>query len=130
MQGDVFFEVGLVTTIGLSAKNAILIVEFAKERCEREGKPLVEAAVEAARLRPIIMTSLAFVFGVLPMALAKGAASASQHSVGTAVIGGTLAATFLAVFLVPLFYGVVVRLFSGRERVSHPKQVAAGISLA
>jgi multidrug efflux pump len=127
LQGDVFFQVGLVTTIGLSAKNAILIVEFAKELYEREGKPLVEAAVEAARrrLRPIIMTSLAFVFGVLPMALAKGAASASQHSVGTAVIGGTLAATFLAIFLVPLFYVLVVKLFTRREKVPRAQETPA-----
>jgi hydrophobe/amphiphile efflux-1 (HAE1) family protein len=131
LQGDVFFQVGLVTTIGLSAKNAILIVEFAKELYEREGKPLVEAAVEAARLRlrPIIMTSLAFVFGVLPMALAKGAASASQHSVGTAVIGGTLAATFLAIFLVPLFYVLVVKLFSRREKAPLALPEPAGVGV-
>ncbi|MDX9874134.1 MAG: efflux RND transporter permease subunit, partial [Spongiibacteraceae bacterium] len=116
LSNDVFFQVGMLTTMGLAAKNAILIVEFARELYEKEGKPLLEAAAEAARLRlrPIIMTSLAFVFGVMPLAVASGASSGSQHSIGTGVVGGTLAATFLAIFFVPLFYVVVVALFSRR----------------
>ncbi|MFZ2466968.1 MAG: efflux RND transporter permease subunit [Parvibaculum sedimenti] len=120
LTNDVFFQVGLLTTIGLSAKNAILIVEFAKDLHERQGKPLIAAAIEAARLRlrPIIMTSIAFVLGVLPLAVSSGAGSGSQHSVGTGVVGGTLSATFLAIFFVPLFYVLVTRLF---ERFKAPK---------
>ncbi|MGL6020464.1 MAG: efflux RND transporter permease subunit [Gibbsiella quercinecans] len=117
LSNDVFFQVGLLTTVGLAAKNAILIVEFAKELHEREGKDIVQAAIEAARLRirPIIMTSMAFVLGVLPLAIASGAGAGSQHSIGTAVVGGMLTATFLAIFFVPMFYVVVVRLFSRRQ---------------
>ncbi|KAB7739735.1 efflux RND transporter permease subunit [Parvibaculum sedimenti] len=120
LTNDVFFQVGLLTTIGLSAKNAILIVEFAKDLHERQGKPLIAAAIEAARLRlrPIIMTSIAFVLGVLPLTVSSGAGSGSQHSVGTGVVGGTLSATFLAIFFVPLFYVLVTRLF---ERLKAPK---------
>ena len=108
---DVFFQVGLLTTVGLAAKNAILIIEFAKELTE-QGRGIVEAAVEAARLRirPIIMTSMAFILGVLPLTLSNGAGAGSQHSIGTAVIGGMLSATFLAIFMVPLFYVLVVSL--------------------
>ena len=110
---DVFFQVGILTIIGLSAKNAILIIEFAKTLYEREGYSLIEATTRAAqmRLRPILMTSLAFVFGVIPMALASGAASASQNALGTAVVGGTLTATFLGIFFVPLFFVLVTGLF-------------------
>ncbi len=117
LSSDVHFQIGLMTTIGLSAKNAILIVEFAKHLYEKDGKPLIDAAAEAARmrLRPIIMTSLAFTFGVLPMALAAGAGQGSQHSVATGVIGGMLASTFLAIFFVPLFYVFVVKLFSRKK---------------
>ncbi|ENL7684890.1 efflux RND transporter permease subunit [Proteus mirabilis] len=117
LSSDVYFQIGLMTTIGLSAKNAILIVEFAKHLYEKDGKPLIDAAAEAARmrLRPIIMTSLAFTFGVLPMALASGAGQGSQHSVATEVIGGMLASTFLAIFFVPLFYVFVVKLFSRKK---------------
>ena len=120
LSNDVFFQVGMLTTMGLASKNAILIVEFARQLYEDEGKPLLQATAEAARLRlrPIIMTSLAFVFGVLPMAIATGASSASQHAIGTAVVGGTLAATFLAIFFVPLFFVVVVSLSS--RRTSRP----------
>lgn len=112
MSNDVFFQVGMLTTMGLASKNAILIVEFARQLYEQEGRPLLQAVAEAARLRlrPIIMTSLAFVFGVLPMAVATGASSASQQAIGTAVVGGTLAATFLAIFFVPVFFVVVVSL--------------------
>ena len=115
LTADVYFQVGLMTTVGLSAKNAILIVEFAKELYEKEGYPIVKAAIEAAklRLRPILMTSLAFTFGVLPMAIASGAGAGSQHSIATGVVGGMITATVLAVFFVPLFYVVVVKLFEG-----------------
>lgn len=113
MPDDVYFKVGLITIIGLSAKNAILIIEFAKD-LQAQGKGLAEAALEAAKLRfrPIIMTSLAFILGVLPLAIASGASSASQRAIGTGVMGGMIAATVLAVFLVPLFFVVVRRLFS------------------
>ncbi|WP_233958851.1 multidrug efflux RND transporter permease AcrD [Pectobacterium versatile] len=117
LENDVYFQVGLLTVVGLSAKNAILIVEFANEM-NHKGKDLVEATLEASRqrLRPILMTSLAFIFGVLPMATSSGAGSASQHAVGTGVIGGMLAATFLAIFFVPLFFVVVRRRFPLKER--------------
>ena len=107
-----FFQVGLLTTIGLSAKNAILIVEFAKELHE-QGKGIVEAAIEACRmrLRPIVMTSLAFILGVVPLAISTGAGSGSQHAIGTGVIGGMVTATVLAIFWVPLFYVAVSTLF-------------------
>jgi HAE1 family hydrophobic/amphiphilic exporter-1/multidrug efflux pump len=107
---DVFFQVGLLTTVGLSAKNAILIVEFAKELCER-GMGVVEAAIQAARmrLRPILMTSLAFVLGVLPLAIAHGAGAGGQTAIGTAVIGGMLSATVLAILFVPLFFVLIAR---------------------
>jgi len=115
---DVFFQVGLLTTIGLSAKNAILIVEFAKELVEHHGKPLAEAAIEAARLRlrPIVMTSLAFTVGVIPLAIASGASSGSKHAIGTGVIGGMITATVLAIFFVPLFFVVVAGLFAKRPQ--------------
>jgi hydrophobe/amphiphile efflux-1 (HAE1) family protein len=110
LSNDVFFQVGLLTTVGLSAKNAILIVEFAKELHER-GRGVVEAALEAARmrLRPIIMTSLAFVLGVLPLAIARGAGAGGQVAIGTAVIGGMLSATALAILFVPLFFVLIAR---------------------
>jgi len=118
LSNDVYFQIGLVTLIGLAAKNAILIVEFAVLK-RQEGLSAFDAAIEAARLRfrPIIMTSLAFILGVLPLAISTGAGSASRHSIGTGVIGGMLAATFLAIFLIPLFF----KLIGGRDR----KQVAA-----
>ncbi len=117
LSNDVFFQIGLLTTIGLSAKNAILIVEFAKLLYEKEGRTLVEAALEAARLRlrPIVMTSLAFTFGVLPMALASGAGQGSQHAIATGVVGGMITATVLAVFFIPLFYVVVAKLSFRRQ---------------
>jgi len=112
LSNDIYFQVGLLTTIGLSAKNAILIVEFAKENFDR-GMPLVESAIEAARerLRPILMTSLAFVLGVMPLALASGAGSGGQNAIGTGVAGGMISATILAIFLVPVFFVVVLKLF-------------------
>jgi hydrophobe/amphiphile efflux-1 (HAE1) family protein len=125
MSNDVYFQVGLLTTIGLSAKNAILIVEFARE-LHAEGRPALEAAIEAAqlRMRPIVMTSMAFVLGVLPLALASGAGSASQKAIGTGVIGGMLTSTFVATFLIPMFYVVVVTRL-GREPRPAPPSVAA-----
>ncbi|MEZ2694165.1 multidrug efflux RND transporter permease AcrD [Hafnia alvei] len=110
LENDVYFQVGLLTIIGLSAKNAILIVEFANE-LHRSGKDLLEATLEACRLRlrPILMTSLAFIFGVLPMAISHGAGSGSQHAVGTGVLGGMFTATFLAIFFVPVFFILVRR---------------------
>ncbi|MFI5281467.1 MAG: efflux RND transporter permease subunit, partial [Gemmatimonadales bacterium] len=118
LENDVFFQVGLLTTIGLSAKNAILIVEFARDLAA-EGRSVIEAAVEAARmrLRPILMTSLAFVLGVLPLAVASGAGSGSENSVGRGVIGGMLAATFLGPFLIPMFFFVVRgKLFRSKDK--------------
>ena len=116
LSNDVYFQVGLLTTIGLAAKNAILIVEFAKE-LHSQGRSLQEAAIEACRmrLRPIIMTSLAFILGVVPLAIATGAGSGSQHAIGTGVIGGMLTATVLAIFWVPLFFVVVSAWFSKKQ---------------
>jgi HAE1 family hydrophobic/amphiphilic exporter-1/multidrug efflux pump len=109
---DIYLQVGLITTIGVSAKNAILIVEFAEERIA-EGLSAFDAAVEAAklRLRPILMTSLAFVFGVMPLAVSTGAGAGGQNAIGRAVVGGMLSATVLAIFFVPMFFVVVLRLF-------------------
>jgi multidrug efflux pump len=119
LENDVFFQVGLLTTVGLAAKNAILIVEFAKDLHEKGGKNIIEAAIEAAklRIRPIIMTSMAFMLGVLPLTISHGAGSGSQHSIGTAVVGGMLTATFLAIFFVPMFFVVIVNLFT-RSKIS------------
>jgi len=112
---DVYFKVGLLTTIGLTAKNAILIVEFAKDLMER-GSTAVEAVVEAARLRlrPIVMTSLAFVLGVLPLARATGAGSAAQNAIGIGVMGGMISATVLGVFFVPLLFVTIRRITTGK----------------
>lgn len=114
LNNDVYFQVGLLTTIGLSAKNAILIVEFAKDLMEKEGKDLIQATLEAVRmrLRPILMTSLAFILGVLPLVVSHGAGSGAQNAVGTGVMGGMITATLLAIFLVPVFFVVVRRRFS------------------
>ncbi len=114
---DVYFQVGLITIIGLSAKNAILIIEFAKD-LQAQGKSAIEAALAAAhmRFRPIVMTSLAFTLGVLPLAISSGAGSASQRAIGTGVIGGILTGTTLAVLFVPIFFVVVRTLFKGSER--------------
>jgi len=117
-ENEIYFQIGLVTLIGLSAKNAILIVEFANARYEA-GRPLIESAIEAARLRfrPIIMTSMAFIFGMFPLVIASGAGAASRQSIGTGVLGGMAAATFLAIFFVPLFF-VLLRKLIGRR--THP----------
>jgi multidrug efflux pump len=113
LPNDVYFKVGLLTTVGLATKNAILIIEFAVD-LERQGKGLVEATLEAVklRLRPILMTSMAFVLGVVPLVISSGAGSASQNAIGTGVAGGMISGTVLAVFLVPVFY-VVIRRLSG-----------------
>ncbi len=117
LPNDVYFKVGLIAIIGLSAKNAILIIEFAKD-LQAQGKGLIEATLEAVhlRFRPIIMTSLAFILGVLPLVVASGAGSASQRAIGTGVMGGMITATVLAVFLVPVFFVVVRKVFKGSER--------------
>ncbi|MFZ9432873.1 MAG: efflux RND transporter permease subunit [Burkholderiaceae bacterium] len=117
LENDVFFKVGMITIIGLSAKNAVLIIEFAKD-LHAQGKDLIEAVLEAAhlRLRPIIMTSMAFILGVMPLVLASGAGSAGQRSIGTGVLGGMISATVLAIFMVPVFFVVVKRLFKDSER--------------
>jgi multidrug efflux pump len=116
MSNDIYFQIGLVTLIGLAAKNAILIVEFANHRYE-SGVPMRDAAMEAAQLRfrPIIMTSMAFILGVVPLVVATGAGAASRHSIGTGVLGGMLSATFLAIFFVPLFF-VLIRSLTERLR--------------
>jgi len=130
LSNDVYFVVGLLTTIGLSAKNAILIVEFAKDLMDKEGKGLVEATLEAVRmrLRPILMTSLAFILGVLPLAISSGAGSGAQNAVGTGVMGGMVTATALAIFFVPVFFVVVRRRFSKHkadlEEGHHPAEQA------
>ncbi|WP_213955456.1 efflux RND transporter permease subunit [Variovorax sp. dw_954] len=130
LSNDVYFQVGLLTTIGLSAKNAILIVEFARD-LQAEGRSALNAAIEAAhmRLRPIVMTSLAFGLGVLPLALARGAGSASQNAIGVGVIGGVTAATFLAIFMIPLFYVVVADRLA-RTKPAPAPQLPAGAANA
>ena len=126
LENDVYFQVGLLTTMGLSAKNAILIVEFA-EQAERRGESAFDAALEAARLRlrPILMTSLAFIFGVLPLAISTGAGAASRVAIGTAVIGGMLTATVLAIFFIPLFYVLVRKWFHGKRKDEEPLKLPA-----
>ncbi|HSC80763.1 MAG TPA: efflux RND transporter permease subunit, partial [Chitinolyticbacter sp.] len=118
LPNDVYFKVGLIAIIGLSSKNAILIVEFARE-LQRQGVGVVEATLEACRLRfrPILMTSIAFIAGVMPLAISSGAGSQSRHALGTGVVGGMIAATVLAVFLVPVFYVVVRRFFPDKTAV-------------
>jgi multidrug efflux pump len=120
MERDIYFQVALLTTVGLSSKNAILIVEFAKENFEK-GMELTEATLAAvrARLRPILMTSLAFGLGVLPLAVATGAGSGAQRAIGTGVLGGMMVGTLLGIFFVPLFFVVVQRVF-GRRGVTEP----------
>jgi multidrug efflux pump len=121
LDNNIYLQVGLITTMGLASKNAILIVEFAEERM-KSGASCVESAVEAARLRlrPILMTSFAFVFGVLPLAIATGPGAGSQNAIGRAVVGGTLSATFLAIFFVPLFFVFVKRCFRQDQPVASP----------
>ena len=121
LPNDVYFQIGLLTTLGLTTKNAILIVQFAKARVE-EGMGLIEATVEAAklRLRPILMTSLAFGFGVMPMAFASGAGAGGQKAIGTAVLGGVITSTFLVIIFAPLFYVLITQIFG-----LHSKREAA-----
>jgi HAE1 family hydrophobic/amphiphilic exporter-1/multidrug efflux pump len=123
LANDIYFQIGLVTLIGLSAKNAILIVEFANKRVEAGMAP-VEAAFEAAKLRfrPIIMTSMAFILGVVPLVFAGGAGAASRHSIGTGVFGGMLAATFLAIFFVPLFFVLITKISRRLFRGGRPER--------
>lgn len=126
LTNDVYFQVGLLTTIGLSAKNAILIVEFAKDLMDKEGKGLIEATLEAVRMRlhPILMTSLAFILGVMPLVISSGAGSGAQNAVGTGVMGGMVTATVLAIFFVPVFFVVVRRRFSRKnEDIEHSHKV-------
>lgn len=127
MPNDVYFKVGLIAIIGLSAKNAILIIEFAKD-LRAQGKSLLEATTEAARLRfrPIIMTSLAFTFGVTPLAVATGASAASQNAIGTGVLGGMISATILAVFFVPVFFVFVMKLLPQREAPEERQKASSG----
>jgi multidrug efflux pump subunit AcrB len=115
LANDVYFQVALITLIGLAAKNAILIVEFALMKRE-EGLSYTESAIQAAKLRfrPIVMTSLAFMLGCVPLAISSGAGAASRHSIGTGVIGGMLAATFLATFMIPMFY---IAVMQGTEKL-------------
>ena len=123
MQVDVYSQIGFVMLIGLAAKNAILIVEFARRRRE-EGLSIVEAAMEAGRLRlrPILMTAFAFIFGVLPLMFATGAGAASRQSLGTAVFGGMLAATALTLVFTPVFYALIERAREGRAAApAHPE---------
>ncbi|HEX9081215.1 MAG TPA: efflux RND transporter permease subunit, partial [Holophagaceae bacterium] len=119
LTNDVYFQIGLLTTLGLAAKNAILIVQFAQE-LRAQGMGLMEAAVEASRLRlrPILMTSLAFSLGVLPMAIFRGAGAAAQNAIGTGVLGGMLAATFIAIFFIPLSYILVTERFRQKTSAS------------
>jgi len=131
LQNDVYLQVGLITTMGLSAKNAILMVEFA-ERAEREGARVIDAAIDAAkiRLRPILMTSFAFIFGVMPLALSTGPGANSRIAIGTAVIGGMMTATALAIFYIPFFFVLVRRgvrdgLKALRERLRNRRQAEA-----
>jgi multidrug efflux pump len=123
MERDVYFQVAMLTTVGLSSKNAILIVAFAKENLEK-GMELTEATLHAvgARLRPILMTSLAFGFGVVPLAIATGAGSGAQRAIGTGVLGGMIIGTLLGIFFVPLFFVVVERLMGRFKR--HPTKDA------
>ncbi|MNG66650.1 Multidrug efflux pump subunit AcrB [compost metagenome] len=126
LENDVYFQVGMLTIIGLSAKNAILIVEFANE-LNQKGQDLMSATLEASRmrLRPILMTSLAFIFGVLPMTISSGAGSGSQHAVGTGVMGGMISATLLAIYFVPLFFVLVRRRFPGKPAATAKAQDVA-----
>ena len=131
LNNDVYLQIGLLTTMGLASKNAILMIEFA-EQAERKGARVIDAALEAARirLRPILMTSFSFIFGVLPLAIATGAGANSRIAIGTAVIGGMLTATILAVFYIPLFFVLVRRgvrdgLKAVRERFASRREAAA-----
>ena len=122
LPNDVYFQIGILTTLGLSTKNAILIIQFARER-RAQGAGLVEATLGAVktRFRPVIMTSLAFFFGVLPLALTSGAGAGAQNAIGTAVIGGMMSATFIDLFFIPLFYVLVCSLFQRKRQPQLPE---------
>jgi HAE1 family hydrophobic/amphiphilic exporter-1 len=126
---NVYAQIGMITLIGLSAKNAILIVEFAKERVDR-GIPVVTATLEAVklRLRPILMTSMAFILGVLPLALATGAASVARSTIGWTVLGGMLAATSLAIFIVPVLFVVITRVSYGKKKLASLEEQVPGLT--
>jgi multidrug efflux pump len=117
LPNDVFFKVGMIAIIGLASKNAILIIEFARELNDR-GHSVLDATLEACRMRfrPILMTSIAFILGVMPLAISSGAGAKSRQAIGTGVAGGMLGATVLAVFLVPVFFVVVRRYFPGKPK--------------
>jgi multidrug efflux pump len=129
LENDVYFTVGIITIVGLSAKNAILIVEVAKDLM-MEGKGLIEATLEAAQLRfrPILMTSLAFTMGVLPMAIATGASAASQNAIGITVIGGMISATILAIFFVPVFFVFVLHWTGWGKNIEKKRESGEGES--
>jgi HAE1 family hydrophobic/amphiphilic exporter-1/multidrug efflux pump len=129
LSNDIYFQIGLVTLIGLAAKNAILIVEFANQRYAA-GESLYDAALDAARLRfrPIIMTSMAFILGVFPLVVASGAGAASRNSIGTGVFGGMLAATFLAIFFVPLFFVMIGKIARRAKRSTNAHPLTAEAS--
>jgi HAE1 family hydrophobic/amphiphilic exporter-1 len=116
MPNNVYFQIGFLTTLGLSTKNAILIIQFAQHRMEH-GEKLVEATLGAVRtrFRPVIMTSMAFFFGVLPLAVSRGAGSGAQNAIGTAVVGGMLSATFIDLIFIPLFFVLVTQIFKGKR---------------
>jgi HAE1 family hydrophobic/amphiphilic exporter-1 len=118
LPNDVYFQIGLLTTLGLTTKNAILIVQFAKARVEEEGMGLLEATLEGAKLRfrPILMTSLAFGFGVMPLAFASGAGAGAQKAIGTAVLGGVVTSTFLVTLFAPLFFVLIEKLLGKRKK--------------
>lgn len=126
MPNDVYFKVGLIAIMGLSAKNAVLIIEFAKD-IQAQGHSVVDAALMACRIRfrPIVMTSMAFVLGVLPLALASGAGAAAQRAIGVGVLGGMISAVSLAIFFVPVFFVVVRGIFKGSKRQQELYQKAA-----
>ena len=129
LPSDVYFQIGLLTVLGLTTKNAILIVQFAQGHLE-QGMGLVEATIHGARLRlrPIVMTSLAFGFGVLPLAIASGAGAGAQVAIGTSVLGGMITATFLAIFFIPLFYVLVVQILGGKKPAA-PAEPAATMAV-
>jgi HAE1 family hydrophobic/amphiphilic exporter-1 len=119
LDNNIYAQIGLITLIGLAAKNAILIVEFAKDRVD-VGMPLIEATLEAVslRLRPIMMTSISFIFGVIPLALSSGAGAVARQTIGFTVIGGMLSATFLAIFFVPVLYVVITKIAYGKKTLA------------
>jgi HAE1 family hydrophobic/amphiphilic exporter-1 len=116
LHNDVYFQIGFLTTLGLTTKNAILIIQFARERLSH-GEGVMEATLGAVRVRfrPVIMTSMAFFFGVLPLALATGAGAGAMNAIGTAVTGGMLSATFIDLFYIPLFFALIYRVFKGKQ---------------